>query len=163
MSIAVQVKILSYFIYCRKHLKHSMLSRFVVHQHKTGRTHFDLRIICRGVLRSWSLLREPPKKTGERRLAIERESYTAVSINSRSFEEDAFGAGRVHEWDSGDVEIRELSDEHLILTFYGARMDGDYEILRTKWYPGNRWMLTRKQRKQFGLTGSPNPLEPKSK
>lgn len=124
-----------------------MLSRFVVHQHKTGRTHFDLRIICRGILRSWSLLREPPKKAGERRLAIERESFTAVSINSRMFEEDAFGTGKVHEWDSGDVEIREMSDEQLILTFYGTRMDGDYEIRRTKWYPGNRWMLARKNRK----------------
>jgi len=124
-----------------------MLSRFVVHQHKTGRTHFDLRIICRGVLRSWSLLREPPQKAGERRLAIERESYTAVSINRRMFEEDAFGAGKVQEWDSGDVEIGEMSDEQLILTFYGTRMDGDYEIRRTKWYPGNRWMLARKNRK----------------
>jgi DNA ligase D-like protein (predicted 3'-phosphoesterase) len=120
-----------------------MLSRFVVHQHKTGRTHFDLRIICKGVLRSWSLFREPPQRRGEKRLAIERESFTAVSINSRTFEEEAFGIGKVHAWDTGDVDIKELSPEYLSLAFRGGRMTGDFEIRRTHWYPGNRWMLIK--------------------
>ena len=68
-----------------------MVSRFVVHQHKTNRSHFDLRIIQDGVLRSWSLLKEPPRRPGEKRLAIERESFPAESINSRNFQEEAFG------------------------------------------------------------------------
>jgi len=36
--------------------------------------HFDLRLIDNDLLRSWSLLKQPPLKTGERRLAIERET-----------------------------------------------------------------------------------------
>jgi bifunctional non-homologous end joining protein LigD len=146
MSIATSAKILSYFSDCGKRLVRSMFSKFVVHQHKTGRTHFDLRIIHRGVLRSWSLLREPPCRHGERRLAIERESFTVESINSRNFEEEAFGQGRVQAWDEGEVEVKTVSPKHLILELRGAKVSGKYEIRRMRWYPGNRWMLTKLQK-----------------
>jgi len=143
MFIAVQVKILSYFVIFSKHPICSMLSKFIVHQHRTGRTHFDLRIIHNGVLRSWSLLREPPRRRGEKRLAIERESYTMESIDSRTFEEEAFGIGRVRAWDAGDIEIKESSPTHLSFKFYGDKMSGDFDIQRMKWYPGNRWLLAK--------------------
>ena len=120
-----------------------MLSRFVVHQHRTGRTHFDLRIIQNNVLRSWSLLRELPKRRGEKRLAIERESFTAESIESRTFEEDAFGLGRVRVWDTGDVDIKVVSPKHIILALYGEKVSGNFEIRRTRWYPGNRWLIKK--------------------
>ncbi|MEJ2108753.1 MAG: DNA polymerase ligase N-terminal domain-containing protein [Acidobacteriota bacterium] len=120
-----------------------MVSRFVIHRHRTGRTHFDLRIIYNGILRSWSMLREPPQNRGEKRLAIERESFTAVSINSRTFEEEAFGIGKVQAWDTGDVDISEISPQHLSLTFRGSRLLGDFEIRKTRWYPGNRWLFTK--------------------
>ncbi len=118
-----------------------MRSRFVVHQHRTGRTHFDLRIICNDVLRSWSLLREPPLRKGEKRLAIERESYTVDSIDCRAFEEEAFGLGRVRAWDNGDVDIRVLTPIRLVFVFHGKRISGNFEIRRMRWYPGNRWIL----------------------
>ncbi len=120
-----------------------MVSRFVVHQHRTGRTHFDLRIIQNSVLRSWSLLREPPRRRGDKRLAIERESFTTASIDSGLFEEEAFGSGKVRVWDEGDVDIREASPAHLILEFHGTRVTGPFEIRRTHWYPGNRWIWTK--------------------
>ena len=116
-----------------------MLSKYVIHQHKTGRTHFDLRIIQEGILRSWSLLREPPQRRGQKRLAIERESFTVESINSRNFEEEAFGRGRVHTWDEGEVEIQTAMPRRLILLFKGIRINGTYELRRMLWYPGNRW------------------------
>ena len=89
------------------------------------------------------MLREPPQNRGEKRLAIERESFTAVSINSRTFEEEAFGIGKVQAWDTGDVDIREVSPQHLSLTFRGNRLSGDFEIRKTRWYPGNRWLLKK--------------------
>jgi DNA ligase D-like protein (predicted 3'-phosphoesterase) len=143
MFIAIQVKILSYFNGGSKHPIRTMLSRFVVHQHRTGRTHFDLRIVCDGVLRSWSLLRLPPLRKGEKRLAIERETFTSESIASRAFEEEAFGLGRVRPWDSGDIHIKEISPEHLMLVFHGDKIAGSYEIRRMHWYPGNRWLLQK--------------------
>ena len=84
---------------------HAEALGFVVHQHRTGRSHFDLRVELNGALRSWSLLREPPLREGERRLAIERESFSLDSIDSANYEEEAFGIGRVSPWDRGEVRI----------------------------------------------------------
>ena len=115
-----------------------MSSRFVVHRHQTGRPHFDLRIVLNGVLRSWSLLKEPPGKPGERRLAIERESFTIDSIDSRSFEEEAFGLGSVSPWDGGEAEFESVSPRLLVVSFAGKRVEGRFEFRRMRWYPGNR-------------------------
>ncbi|MBN2243192.1 MAG: hypothetical protein JW793_10920 [Acidobacteria bacterium] len=141
--MAVQVKILAYFNSGSKHPIRPMRSRFVVHRHSTGRTHFDLRIVENGILRSWSLLREPPRRTGEKRLAIERESFTADSIDSQSFDEEAFGSGRVRAWDAGEVDIRVVSPAHLAFVFRGERISGSFEIRKMRWYPGNRWILKK--------------------
>jgi bifunctional non-homologous end joining protein LigD len=122
---------------------HATFSRFVVHQHKTGRSHFDLRIVQNGVLRSWSLLKEPPQRPGERRLAIERESFSTDSIESKLFEEEAFGMGRVASWDRGEVSFDVESARLLVLMFVGEKMSGKYEFRRMRWYPGNRWLLTK--------------------
>ena len=120
-----------------------MASRFVVHRHSAGRTHFDLRLIQDKVMRSWSLLREPPCRAGEKRLAIERESFAAQDVNSRVFREEAFGEGRVHTWDEGEVEVSGNSVRQLDLVFRGAKLTGRYELRRMRWYPGNRWLLRR--------------------
>jgi bifunctional non-homologous end joining protein LigD len=137
------VKILSHFSGGGKRLIVSMLSRFVVHQHKTGRVHFDLRIIHDRVLRSWSLLREPPCRIAERRLAIERESFTVESIACRNFEEEAFGQGKVQVWDEGEVQVIFVSTKQLTLAFRGNKLSGNYELRKMRWYPGNRWLLKK--------------------
>jgi bifunctional non-homologous end joining protein LigD len=120
-----------------------MNSRFVIHQHRTGRTHFDMRIVLNGIMRSWSLLKEPPLRDGDKRLAVERESFTADSIYCRNFEEQAFGAGGVQIWDRGEVEIQVLSPKQMVAVFNGTKFCGKYELRRMRWYPGNRWMLTK--------------------
>ena len=120
-----------------------MFSRYIVHRHKTGRTHFDLRIVQEESLRSWSLLKEPPRRAGERRLAIERENFPIESLNSRNLEEEAFGGGATETWDKGEVEIKAPSSRLMLLTFKGNRLSGKYELRRMIWYPGNRWLLTK--------------------
>jgi bifunctional non-homologous end joining protein LigD len=120
-----------------------MVTRFVVHHHKAGRPHYDLRLIQNDVLRSWSLLMEPPRKNGEKRLAIERESFEAQATDCTRFEEEAFGVGNVYTWDKGEVDISDVSARHLVLDFHGARLSGKYELKRMRWYPGNRWLLQK--------------------
>src|SRR5512136_2246781 len=101
-----------------------MVNRFVVHHHNTGRPHYDLRLIQKDVLRCWSLLREPPQKIGEQRLAIERESFDAGAVDCTRFDEEAFGAGNVYTWDRGVVDAAHASARCLILDFQGARLSG---------------------------------------
>jgi DNA ligase D-like protein (predicted 3'-phosphoesterase) len=120
-----------------------MLSRYVIHRHKTGRTHFDLRIVHEESLRSWSLLKEPSSRTGEKRLAIERENFPIESLNNRNWEEEAFGGGIAEVWDKGEVELKSPSSRLMLLTFRGIRLSGKYELRRMIWYPGNRWLLTK--------------------
>ncbi len=118
-----------------------MISRFVVHRHSAGRSHFDLRLVHEQVMRSWSLLREPSCRAGEKRLAIERESFPVEDMHAKVFKEDAFGEGRVFTWDEGEVEISGDSSRQLDLVFKGARLSGRYELQHMRWYPGNRWLL----------------------
>lgn len=120
-----------------------MLSTFIVHQHKAGRPHFDLRLIHEDLLRSWSLLKAPPRQTGEQRLAIERESFSPSEIHRGTFKEDAFGEGRVYTWDEGEVRIAKAMSGLFALVFKGKKLSGTYELRRMHWYPGNRWLLKK--------------------
>jgi hypothetical protein len=120
-----------------------MISRFKVHRHKTGRSHFDLRLIYNDLLRSWSLLKQPPLKAGERRLAIEREARAAADIDQSRFSEEAFGEGGVYTWDEGGVSVSEPAEDRIILDFQGGKLNGRYEIRRMRWYPGNRWIMLK--------------------
>jgi bifunctional non-homologous end joining protein LigD len=120
-----------------------MISKFILHQHKAGKHHYDLRFIQNDCLRSWSLLKEPPRRRGEKRLAIERERFACKAIYGRIFYEDAFGQGSVAIWDEGELDLELISDRHIALTFSGSKMSGRYELRRMRWYPGNRWMLQK--------------------
>ena len=128
------------------------MARFLVQRHSTGRSHFDLRLIWNDCVRSWSLLKEPPAQTGERRLAIEREQIGISDLDRRYVEEEAFGTGKVRIWDGGEVEIKTVSESRLMLIFAGGKMKGRYELRRMSWYPGNRWMLEKSDPGDANLT-----------
>jgi bifunctional non-homologous end joining protein LigD len=119
------------------------MAKFLVHRHATGRGHFDLRLIHNDVVRSWSLLREPPLRTGKWRLAVERERLSVEEIGRPFLEEEAFGTGRARIWDRGEVTITAASPERLVMVFAGEKMTGQYQLRRMRWYPGNRWLLEK--------------------
>ena len=127
------------------------VSRFIVHRHRTGKTHFDLRIVMGQIARSWSLLKEPPCEPGVRRLAVERESHAPEAIDGSRFEEEAFGSGRVSTWDEGTVVILAAGPELVSVRFGGKKLSGSYELRRTAWYPGNRWLIAKTR------SGAKNP------
>jgi len=119
------------------------MTSFLVHRHAAGRRHYDLRLVQDGQVRSWSLLKEPPSRKGERRLAVEREALSAEQINHPMIEEDAFGAGRARVWDSGEAVISLKSPGRMVLQLEGSRLRGRYELRRMRWYPGNRWLIEK--------------------
>jgi len=120
-----------------------MVTRFVIHRHKAGKPHFDLRLYCQDRVRSWSMLRIPPMRTGEQRLAIERESLSQDEVRQPVIDESAFGAGRVYAWDEGEAELELESPPRLILRLRGDKLSGKYELRHMSWYPGNRWLLKK--------------------
>ncbi len=125
---------------------------FVVHRHSTGRGHFDVRLLGEREVRSWSLLKEPPLRQGERRLAIEREPLSVEQVSRTFISEEAFGTGRVRIWDSGSVTVVDGGAEHLVLDFAGEKMRGRYELKHMRWYPGNRWMIEKSASPDANLT-----------
>lgn len=65
------------------------------------------------------------------------------AIRGPIIEEDAFGAGRARLWDSGEVVVRTVTPQQIILVFMGKQLAGTYRLRRMRWYPGNRWLLER--------------------
>jgi len=128
------------------------MTKFLVHRQAAGRRHFDLRLVQDDRVRSWSMLKEPPMRTRDKRLAIEREELPVEALGLPRIEEEAFGTGSVQVWDGGEVTEIVAQPEKLILTFGGTKMRGRYELRRMKWYPGNRWLLEKSASSGSNLT-----------
>jgi DNA ligase D-like protein (predicted 3'-phosphoesterase) len=91
---------------------------------QADRLHFDLRLQLRGVLKSWTLPREPALAPGERRLAIHVEDHPREWLNFRGAVPERYGGGKVEVWDTGcwyaddpDGDVKDAYDkgrlEHL--------------------------------------------------
>ena len=125
---------------------------FIVHQHKANRLHFDLRLQLRGVLKSWTLPREPALAPGERRLAIHIEDHPREWLNFRGAVPERYGGGKVEVWDTGcwypddpDGDVKDAYDKgRLSICLSGERMRGNYNLVRFHGRGnGDTWLLIR--------------------
>jgi DNA ligase D-like protein (predicted 3'-phosphoesterase) len=117
--------------------------RFVVHEHKATRLHWDFRLELDGVLKSWAVPKRPPIKPGVRRLAIEVEDH---DLNYLSFEgtipEGQYGAGTVKIWDIGEYNIDSVNPVKIVIRMFGKKMRGRYVLVKFKGRNKN-WLLIK--------------------
>lgn len=112
---------------------------FVVHKHYATHLHYDLRLEMDGVLKSWAVPKEPPTKTGTKRLAIAVEDH---KLSHKDFEgiipEGNYGAGKVEIWDNGEYILETREMEKIVVDLNGKRLKGRYVLIHTK---GDQWLF----------------------
>ncbi len=112
---------------------------FVVHKHYATHRHYDLRLEMDGILKSWAVPKEPPIKTGTKRLAIAVEDH---ELSYKDFEgiipEGNYGAGRVEIWDNGKYILHTREKDKIVVDLNGERLKGKYALIHTK---GDQWLF----------------------
>lgn len=117
---------------------------YVIHEHHATHLHWDLRLEMKGVLKSWAIPKEPPKKEGEKRLAIQVEDHNIDYASfSGTIPEGQYGAGKVIIWDKGTYEPIDVKDNKIIFKIKGKKLKGIYALVKFK--PPKNWLFFKKK------------------
>ncbi|MBI4483360.1 MAG: 3'-phosphoesterase [Acidobacteria bacterium] len=126
--------------------------KFVVHEHKASRHHYDFRLEVEGVLRSWAVPKGPSMNPSDKRLAVmvpdhplEYGDYEGI------IPEGNYGAGPVVIWDAGTYQPEEddpaqaLGKGKLSFVLRGKKLKGAFALARFKGPEGKEWLLMKKR------------------
>ncbi len=134
---------------------------FVVQQHAARQLHYDFRLECEGVLKSWAVPRGPALDPGEKRLAVHVEDHP---YDYASFEgvipPGQYGAGEVIVWDCGvyspdeggatwfhdrgqaEQQVMEgIEKGKLSILLRGEKLKGSFALVRTK--DKKQWLMIK--------------------
>ncbi len=133
---------------------------FVIQQHSATRLHYDFRLECDGVLKSWAVPKGPSLDPADKRLAVPTEDHP---FDYASFEgiipAGQYGAGEVIVWDCGVyspdesaswVEDRRAAEREVLegiekgklsITLRGEKVKGSFALVRTS--RGKDWLLIK--------------------
>ncbi|HEX2199620.1 MAG TPA: DNA ligase D [Burkholderiales bacterium] len=134
---------------------------FVVQQHRARAMHYDLRLECDGVLKSWAVPKGPSADPADKRLAMQTEDHP---YDYAAFEgvipAGQYGAGEMIVWDCGvyspdeggktsfhdraEAERRvreELERGKLSFFLRGEKVKGSFALVRTR--QRNSWLLIK--------------------
>jgi bifunctional non-homologous end joining protein LigD len=134
---------------------------FVIQRHSARRLHYDLRLECDGVLKSWAVPKGPSLYPADKRLAMQTEDHP---YEYASFEgvipPGQYGAGEMVVWDCGvyspdegqeywfhhreeaEQRVREgLEAGKLSFLLRGEKVKGSFALVRTK--DRKSWLLIK--------------------
>ncbi len=130
--------------------------RFVVHEHKAARLHYDFRLEIGGVLKSWAVPKGPSLNPAERRLAIMVPDHPLNYIDFEGIIPGGhYGAGPVVIWDAGEFKpldtddpVEALKQGRLSFELNGKKLKGAFALAQMKGLPkgtGKEWLLMKKK------------------
>jgi len=105
-------------------------ARFVLHDHRQPRPHFDLRLEEGGVLRSWAVPKGLPDDSAHDRLAIAVDDHELDHID---FEDEHKSIA-----DSGTWQEHDRNERRIVFTLDGRSAGRRYALIHTG---GTQWLL----------------------
>jgi len=124
--------------------RRKMGKKYVIHDHKSKKPHFDLRLEMDGVLKSWAVPKEPSKT--EKRLAIQVQDH---DLSYAKFEgeipEGSYGAGKVKIWDKGTYEMLEKKKGKYLFKLKGKKLKGTWVLFKFEKAGPKNWLLFKKK------------------
>ncbi len=130
------------------------IQRFVVHEHKATRLHYDFRLEMGGVLKSWAIPKGPSMNPADKRLAVMVADHPAEYIDFEGIiPEGSYGAGPVVVWDHGTYEPTEtgasesqLQAGKFAFILNGKKLKGAFALARfARGETGKEWLLMKKK------------------
>jgi len=140
---------------------------FVVQKHAATNLHYDLRLECAGVMKSWAVPRGMTFDPATKRLAMQVEDHPMdYNLFEGTIPSDEYGGGTVMIWDrgvyfadeaeSGEDEQQVVEREHaagkMSFSFIGERLQGSFALVRTEAGAKPKWLLI-KHRDRFVQKG----------
>jgi bifunctional non-homologous end joining protein LigD len=130
--------------------------RFVVHEHKATRHHYDFRLEIGGVLKSWAIPKGPSMNPADKRLAVMVPDHELIFIDFEGIiPAGNYGAGPVVVWDEGNFSLIETDDPEAALAsgklsfeLKGKKLKGAFALAQMKGLPkgtGKEWLLMKKK------------------
>ena len=108
------------------------MPRFIIQEHNASHLHWDLRLESNGVLKSWALPKQPPKRKNLKRLAIQVEDH---SLEYGKFEGEiieGYGKGIVKIWDKGTYKLIKKDKSKIEFELKGKKLVGKYILVNAK-------------------------------
>jgi bifunctional non-homologous end joining protein LigD len=127
--------------------------RFVVHEHRASRLHYDFRLELDGTLKSWAVPKGPSMKPGDRRLAVRVPDHPVSYIGFQGvIPAGQDGAGPVVVWDRGTWVAAEegspsaaLRRGRFAFALRGTKLRGGFALARlATGRTGKEWLLVKK-------------------